>query len=493
MDAIQEKLQSVFGYRQLTHSQEKAVRAVLEGQDTFVLLPTGGGKSLCYQLPALLLPHTTLVISPLIALMKEQVAFLKAQGVAAEYLNSTQSAEKQNEIIDMLQNSKIKVLYLSAEKATQKEFLSILKKIPVSLIAVDEAHCISSWGHDFRPDYTRLGLLRAVLKKTPVIALTATADEHTRQDVLRQLELNNPLLVQESFDRPNIYLEVQPAKNRVTQIKNFITLRPGQPGIIYCLTRKKTEELSEKLQGLGISSAAYHAGMTKEDRAKVQTSFQRNKIQVVCATIAFGMGIDKANIRFVIHYNLPKNIEGYYQELGRAGRDGQPAHSLLLYSYSDVTKIQKFFINRSQGSIQFQKLQRVKDYAQAVNCRRKVLLQYFGEELADDCGKCDICDHPLTTLEDKKIGNQLLKQIQKLAPKNQALIEKNLLLQLKQNEKFDKYSQAELKFFFSQLKNLGYITTIYTSTDTIQISDKVNSKLPAIPLVALNTYIQSIS
>lgn len=386
------KLKENFGFEKFRPNQEDIINCVLSGQDTLAIMPTGGGKSICFQLPALVLPGITIVISPLIALMKDQVDSLKANGIEACFINSSQTETEQQFYIDRLQSNLIKLVYVAPESLSYLE--NVFSQITVSLIAIDEAHCISAWGHDFRPAYTNLGYLKNRFPSTPILALTATADKATRKDISQQLNLKNAKTFVASFDRKNLSLEVRPALDRVKQIIDFIKGKPNESGIVYCLSRKTTEELAEKLQKIGVNAKSYHAGLDTKIRSKTQDEFINDDCQVVCATIAFGMGIDKSNVRWVIHYNLPKNIEGYYQEIGRAGRDGLPSETILFESYGDVIQLQKFASEGLNAEVQLAKLERMKQYADALSCRRKILLSYFGELVTENCGNCDICKNP---------------------------------------------------------------------------------------------------
>lgn len=409
---IHTALKKYFGYDQFRDQQQAIVETVLAGKDCLTIMPTGGGKSICFQLPALLLDGLTIVISPLIALMKDQVDGLKANGVSAEYYNSSQASEEHVAIIEMIHQSTLKLLYVAPESLGLLE--NILTEKFVSCIAIDEAHCISSWGHDFRPSYQRLGFLKKALPNTPIIALTATADKATRQDILEQLHIPEARQFITSFDRKNIKLEVRPANDRISQIIRFIKKRSDQSGIIYCLSRKSTQQIADKLKGHGIAAASYHAGLKFEERTKVQEDFIYDKIQIVCATIAFGMGIDKSNVRWVIHYNMPKNIEGYYQEIGRSGRDGLDAHALLFHSYSDVIQLRKFMEGSSNEDVQKAKLERMTQFSEATSCRRKILLSYFGELLEKNCGNCDICKNPPQFFDGSIIAQKALSVITRL-------------------------------------------------------------------------------
>lgn len=384
-----ELLKKHFGYDSFRPLQEQIIDDVLDSKDLMVVMPTGGGKSMCFQLPSLILPGITLVISPLIALMKDQVDALKANGIAAGFFNSSQASTDQNEILTRLKEKKLQLLYVAPESIALLQ--NHLTDITVSLIAVDEAHCISTWGHDFRPAYTQLAYLKKAFPNAGLIALTATADRATRADIKKQLSINQAQEYVASFDRPNIMLEVRPGNNRMTQVLRFLNEHKENSGIIYCLSRKSCENIAAKLKGKGFSAAAYHAGLENRFRESVQEQFIKDDIKIVVATIAFGMGIDKSNVRFVIHYNMPKNVEGYYQEIGRAGRDGIDSQALLFHSYADVIQLRKFAEGSGNSEVQIAKLERMKQFAEALTCRRRMLLSYFNEFLPLDCGNCDVC------------------------------------------------------------------------------------------------------
>ncbi len=406
-------LKQYFGYDTFRAEQQEIIEAILAKKDTLVIMPTGGGKSICFQIPALLFDGVTIVISPLIALMKDQVDGLNANGVPAAFYNSSQDSTEQAAIIERVIQSQIKLLYVAPESLSGLQH--ILTEQYVSCISIDEAHCISSWGHDFRPSYQQLGFLKKSLPNTPIVALTATADKATRQDILEQLNISDATQFITSFDRKNIQLEVRTAADRVTQIFNFIEKRPHQSGIIYCLSRKNTEQLAEKLNKKGIQASAYHAGLKFEERTKVQEDFIFDKTGIVCATVAFGMGIDKSNVRWVIHYNMPKNIEGYYQEIGRSGRDGLKSHALLFHSYADVIQLRQFINGTSNEELQLAKLERMKQFAEATDCRRKILLSYFGELTPTNCGNCDVCKNPPQTFDGTIIAQKALSTIARLS------------------------------------------------------------------------------
>lgn len=390
-----EILRDQFGYASFRLEQEAIINAVLQKKDTFVLMPTGGGKSLCYQIPALVFDGLTVVISPLIALMKDQVDALRVNGIEAAYLNSTQSYHEQEEILERVRSKRLKLLYLAPES----NFIKRLSTFDVSLIAIDEAHCISHWGHDFRPEYLVLSQLKRSMPHVPVIALTATADHLTQKDILEKLELHNPTTFLSSFNRPNICYTVEPKQNSFGKLLTFLETRKDESGIIYCLSRTSTERIANDLKEEGFDALPYHAGLTKEIRAKHQEMFLHDETKIMVATIAFGMGIDKSNVRYVVHMDLPKNIESYYQETGRAGRDGLESEALLFYSYADVSKMKKFVAiddNPEQTKIYLRKLDQMANYGDLSTCRRKYLLNYFDEATTDYCGHCDVC---LTRIE----------------------------------------------------------------------------------------------
>ncbi len=409
---IQSLLKIHFGYDNFLANQEEIINNVLDQKDTIAIMPTGGGKSLCFQLPALVLKGTAIVISPLIALMKDQVDALKANGISAAFFNSSQPSEEQHKVLKNLQNGELKLLYVAPESLPQLNF--ILDSIEISLFAVDEAHCISSWGHDFRPAYTQLKSLKEQFPSVPLIALTATADRPTREDIAAQLAIPNAKTYIASFDRPNLYLDVRPGQNRNKQILNFIAKRGNQSGIIYCLSRKSTEKLAATLKSKGFEAEAYHAGLTSEERSTIQDNFVNDRTPIIVATIAFGMGIDKSNVRWVIHYNMPKNIEGYYQEIGRSGRDGLASHTVLFYSFADVIMLRKFAEGTETEAYQLAKLERMQQYAEALSCRRKALLGYFGEHVTEDCGNCDICKTPPKYFDGTLIAQKVCSAVARL-------------------------------------------------------------------------------
>lgn len=402
-EKLHQALKHFFGYDEFRLTQLPIIEHVLDGKDTLAIMPTGAGKSICYQLPAVLLPGITIVISPLIALMKDQVDALQANGIHAAFLNSTQSPEQQQRIIQNAKQGSIKLLYIAPERipADSSSFIDFIRSLNPSLFAIDEAHCISSWGHDFRPEYLKLSVLKKNFPSVPVIALTASADEVTRKDILERLSLVHPKVFISSFNRPNIHYFIHPKRNVLHHIIDYLGKHKDDSGIIYALSRASTEEISKKLCDAGIKAAFYHAGMDAADRSRVQEAFQRDEYKVIVATIAFGMGIDKSNVRFVIHHDVSKNIEGYYQETGRAGRDGLRSDAILYYSPGDIMKLRKFAEienNVQQSAIAQKKLQQMQEYCEHEGCRRQYLIQYFGEQFPAYCGSCDYC---LSSLEEK--------------------------------------------------------------------------------------------
>lgn len=389
-------LKRYFGYDSFRPNQAEIINNTLQGRDSLVLMPTGGGKSLCYQIPALAMDGTAVVVSPLISLMQDQVDALVANGIPAEALNSTNDFTQDTIIRRRCMDGDLKLLYMSPERLLN-ELPYLLRDIKISLFAIDEAHCISQWGHDFRPEYAQLGIIHQQFPGIPIIALTATADKVTRGDIVKQLKLKDPGVFISSFDRPNLSLSVKrgySAKEKNDFIVNYIKAHPLAAGIVYCLSRANTEKVAQQLKAKGVKAEAYHAGMDAATRTRIQRQFKQDQLLVVCATIAFGMGIDKSNIRWVIHYNMPKSMESFYQEIGRAGRDGAPADTILFYSLGDIVQLEKFAKESGQHEINMEKLKRMREYAESNVCRRRILLNYFGEQSDNDCGNCDACKNP---------------------------------------------------------------------------------------------------
>ncbi|WP_428668521.1 DNA helicase RecQ [Runella sp.] len=416
-------LKHYFGYDTFRPLQSEIIDWISAGNDCMVLMPTGGGKSVCFQVPALMKEGITLVISPLIALMKDQVQALRANGIEAAFLNSTQSSSEQYAIEKQCYSGELKLLYIAPEKLFASGSLDFVRSLNINLFAVDESHCVSVWGHDFRPEYTQLHILKAAFPDVPVVALTATADRVTRRDVLKQLGIPEARVFEASFDRPNLSLNVLPGRNRIKVIEQFINDHPHQPGIIYCLARKTTEDIAQKLRAKGINARHYHAKMPPDERSQVQDAFLRDDVQIMVATIAFGMGIDKSNVRWIMHYNMPGNVESFYQEIGRAGRDGLKSDTLLFYSFADWI-MRRDMIENSElpqhlKDIQFAKLDRMKQYAEADHCRRRILLSYFNEAVDRDCGNCDVCRNPRSkfdaTLPAQKALSAIARTDQKIA------------------------------------------------------------------------------
>ncbi|MFA8437102.1 MAG: DNA helicase RecQ [Marinifilaceae bacterium] len=477
-------LKRYFGYDSFRPMQDEIIQSVLDGKDALVIMPTGGGKSLCYQIPALIMDGVAVVVSPLIALMKDQVEGLRANGVNAAYLNSSQSAGEQAEVIEEVNQGKIKLLYVSPEKLVSQDFYYLLLQMKVSLFAIDEAHCISTWGHDFRPEYTKMAYLKKQFLHVPVIALTATADHLTQKDIVNQLCLTDPGQFISSFDRPNLSLKVMPGRDKFQTILGFIRQRPHQSGIIYCLSRKATEGLAKKLKNAGVNAAYYHAGLSARERAKTQEDFINDETPIICATIAFGMGIDKSNVRWVIHYNLPKNIEGYYQEIGRAGRDGLKSDTMLFYSFSDVIVHRRFIDESNLKEVSMAKLERMQQFCDARICRRKILLSYFGEHLEEDCGNCDVCKDPPQQFDGTVIAQKALSAIYRLQEKVAAGVLIDVLRGSARQEILQKgYNQIKTygagkdislqdwQQYLLQLLNLGYLTVAYDEGNALKLTE----------------------
>ena len=484
-------LKHYFGYDEFRPLQEEIIETIVDKRDCLVLMPTGGGKSITFQIPALLSEGITIVVSPLISLMKDQVESLKAVGISAVFLNSSLSMGEQSAISADVLSGKIKLLYISPEKLLSENFITFLNRLKVNLFAIDEAHCISQWGHDFRPEYTQLKFLKEIYPDIPVVALTATADKITARDIIKQLNLQSPKKFVASFDRPNLSLNVVPGQNRKKKIIDFVKKRPNQSGIVYCLSRRSTEELSKALNKEGIKTQFYHAGLERERRSKVQENFINDKTPIICATIAFGMGIDKSNVRWVIHYNMPKNIENYYQEIGRSGRDGLKSDTMMFYSIQDVIVYRGFIDNAPNNrEIEIAKLQRIQEFAEAQTCRRKILLSYFGEHLEEDCGNCDVCNNPPNQFDGTIIAQKALSAIYRLKEKVGMTMIIDVLRGSGKKEIYDRGYQniktfgsgkdisfAHWQQYLLQLLNQGFIEIAYDQKHVVKITEAGNNIL----------------
>lgn len=486
LDKAKLALKRYFGYDQFRPLQADIIRAIFSGKDALVLMPTGGGKSVCFQIPAVTLPGTCIVVSPLISLMKDQVEGLRANGIAAAFINSAIDSREQLRVEESFYAGELDLLYVSPEKLVSGNFVSILKRGKINLFAIDEAHCISAWGHDFRPEYTQMGMLKQHFPKVPVVALTATADKLTRKDIVDQLKLEEPGIFIASFDRPNLSLEVRPGQQRLQQIEDFVRKHPKQAGIIYTLSRKATEDIAEKLKQKGFKAEAYHAGLSPDRRSKIQDLFINDNLHIICATVAFGMGIDKSNVRWVIHYNLPKNLEGYYQEIGRSGRDGAKADTLLFYSFADVSMLRDIIQNgenAAQNEIQLVKLERMQQYAESLACRRRILLAYFSENLSENCGNCDICRNPPQSIDGTVIAQKALSAVYRL---NEQVPMGMLIDVLRGSGRREikqlgydtiktygagrDFSQWDWQHYLMQLINLGYLEVAYDAANVLRLT-----------------------
>ncbi|MDR0749170.1 MAG: DNA helicase RecQ [Tannerellaceae bacterium] len=478
-------LKKFFGFDSFRPLQAEIIQRVIQKKDSLALMPTGGGKSICYQLPAIYLPGTAIVISPLIALMKDQVEGLMANGIPAAALNSMMPEAQKQRIKQFAIQGKIKLLYISPE-GLMGETDRLLPLLQLSLIAIDEAHCISQWGHDFRPEYTQLSVLKERFPDVPVVALTATADKITRLDIIEQLKLRSPQIFISSFDRPNLSLTVYRGlakKEKTAAIVRFIGLHKGQSGIVYCMKRADTEAVAETLNSCRIKAAAYHAGLSPAQREEAQNDFINDRTEVVCATVAFGMGIDKSNVRWVIHYNMPGSIENYYQEIGRAGRDGLPSYTLLFYSLADLVVLRRFAGESGQSEVNLEKLNRMQRYCEADICRRRILLNYFGEEAGHDCGNCDVCRNPPQRFDGSLLVQKALSAILRTGERAgiQMLID---ILRASARSELVRLGYHRLKTYGAgrdlpynlwkeyiyQMLQLGYIETDYASARSLKVT-----------------------
>src|SRR3989339_2311 len=499
-------LKKHFGFDHFLPLQAEIIDHVLARNNALVLMPTGGGKSVCFQIPAMLRTGTAVVVSPLIALMKDQVEALRANGIEAAFLNSSLSGDESRMVLDACEEGALKLLYVSPERLAMPGVLNFLKSITISLFAIDEAHCISSWGHDFRPEYAKLHVLREQFPEIPLLALTATADKVIRRDIVNQLSIPDAQQFIASFDRPNLRLTVRPGRKRKAQVLEFLRHHRGQPGIIYCLSRKLTEEVADTLCDAGYKAGHYHAGMDADDRSKTQDAFLRDDIQVICATIAFGMGIDKSNVRWIIHYNLPKNIESYYQEIGRAGRDGAPADTLLFYSYADVIMHGRMIQESTDERRELlqAKLDRMKQYAESEICRRRILLSYFNEVPEHDCNNCDVCTNPPQKFDatimaqkalsaiartNEKVNLTLLVDILRGSHNRQVLAngyETIKTFGAGKDLKYDEWSD-----YIFQMLNSGYVDIAYDEGYALKLNDtsrRILSGDKKVMLVAFTPY-----
>ena len=487
-----EILKRYYGYDSFRQNQAEIIQTIMNGKDCVVLMPTGGGKSICYQIPAIAMQGTAVVVSPLISLMKDQVEALRANGIEAEALNSGNEYSSDTIIRRKCMDGSLKLLYISPEKLLT-EIPYLLKHIKISLFAIDEAHCISQWGHDFRPEYTQLDVLHKEFPQVPIMALTATADKVTRQDIVKQLGLHDARFFISSFDRPNLSLDVKrgyTTKEKEQYILNFIKARPTSCGIIYCLSRKNTEKVAQFLQGHGIKAGVYHAGLNQAERNQTQELFKQDAIQVVCATIAFGMGIDKSNVRWVIHYNMPKSIESFYQEIGRAGRDGAPADTVLFYSLADIIQLEQFAKDSGQQELNKDKLRQMQEYAESGICRRRILLNYFGEQMDHDCGNCDICENPPKRFDGTRYVQMALSAIKRAEEQIRTSTIIEILKgipsptvkrmgydQLKTFGVGKELSTQDWQDYLLQMLQLGFIEIVYDQKNIVRITPSGNNVL----------------
>jgi len=493
MTTIHTTLKTVFGYHEFRAPQQEVIERLTAGEDVFLVMPTGGGKSLCYQVPALHRDGVAIVVSPLISLMKDQVDALLANGVRAACLNSSLSSAEARQVARQMDSGELDLLYVAPERLMMPEFLERLVSSKLALFAIDEAHCISQWGHDFRPEYTRLGQLRALFPGVPLVAMTATADPETRKDIVRQLGIEQATVYLAGFDRPNITYNVVAKQKPFAQLSSFLSSRHTECGIVYALSRKRVVEVAERLCQAGFRAAAYHAGLPDEERRRVQEAFRRDDLRIVVATVAFGMGIDKPNVRFVVHYDMPKSVESYYQETGRAGRDGLPSEALMLFGMGDVMTARKLIEtsgNAGRVQVELQKLNAMVSYAEALTCRRRALLAYFGDLRQDDCGNCDICNDPPQRFDATEAARKALSCVYRAGERFgvRHLIDilrgarGQRLLELK-HDRLSTYgigadiSATEWENIFRQLIHLGYLVQDFSRFGIVGLSATARSVL----------------
>lgn len=500
---IQSVLKQYFGYDTFRNLQSEIIETVISGKNTIVLMPTGGGKSLCFQIPAIAMKGTGVVISPLIALMKDQVEALKANGVKAEFINSSQSISSQNHIIRRAIAGDLDLLYLSPERILSQDMVHLLKQMSINLIAVDEAHCISQWGHDFRPEYALLKNLKTHLPAgIPWMALTATADKVTRDDILERLDMKDARSFISSFDRPNLHLQVHSGPGRMKVLENFLSERIGESGIIYCLSRKMTEKVAADLSKKGYKASAYHAGMDNKSRSDVQEKFLKDDIKIICATIAFGMGIDKPNVRFVVHFSPPQSMEHFYQEIGRAGRDGLAASTFMFFNWGDFIRYKEMFEESENREIKLEKLNRIAEYAQSPVCRRKIILHYFNEDLDIDCGNCDICENPPRKFDGTVIAQKALSAVSRLRQKEPVGTVIDVLRGAAKRYILDKHYHEiktfgagkditfdDWKYYFQQLVAMGFLEPDIRNNNHLLLTSKASRILYENEKVQLSAYV----